>query len=280
MSEQTAQIRAAQAMQSTLPGKDTQKDMLLVIDVGNTNTVLGLYREDEFLHSWRICTDKARTDDECAMLVNDLMTYCGLSLTRVSAVIISCVVPPLLDALARMSRKYCGVDPMVVGSGIKTGMEIAYDNPQEVGADRIVNAVAAYARYRSALIVVDFGTATTFDYICAKGVYRGGAIAPGLGISADALHEHASKLPRVSLEPPPLVVGRNTVNSMQSGLLFGYAGLVDGIVTRMKAEVEDDPRVIATGGLAEQIAGAATSIDAIEPRLTLDGLQLLYILNR
>jgi type III pantothenate kinase len=260
--------------------KEALKYMLLVIDVGNTNTVLGLYREEEFLHSWRIRTDKARTDDECAMLLNDLMTYRDFEIAQISAVIISCVVPPLLDALTRMSHKYCGIEPIVVGTQIETGMEIAYDNPQEVGADRIVNAVAAYARYQSALIVVDFGTATTFDYISANGVYQGGAIAPGLGISADALHEHASKLPRVSLEPPPLVVGRNTVNSMQSGLLFGYAGLVDGIVMRMKAEVEDEPEVIATGGLAEQIASAATSIDAVEPQLTLDGLRQLYMLNR
>lgn len=147
--------------------------MLLVVDVGNTNTVLGLYREEQLLHSWRIRTDKARTDDECAMLLNDLMTYGDLAVSQISAVIISCVVPQLLDALIRMSRKYCGVDPIVVGTQIKTGMKIAYDNPEEVGADRIVNAVAAYARYHSALIVVDFGTATTFDYICAKGVYRG-----------------------------------------------------------------------------------------------------------
>ncbi|MFO7831744.1 MAG: type III pantothenate kinase [Desulfuromonadaceae bacterium] len=254
--------------------------MLLVIDVGNTNTVLGLYREEDLLHSWRIRTDKTRTDDEYAMLLNDLMTYRDLAIPQIGAVIISCVVPQLLDALTRMSCKYCGVKPLVVGTHIMTGMEIEYDNPHEVGADRIVNAVAAYARYRSALIVVDFGTATTFDYICAEGKYQGGAIAPGLGISADALHEHASKLPRVSLEPPPLVVGRNTVNSMQSGLLFGYAGLVDGIVMRMKEEVDGDPQVIATGGLAEQISSAATSIDAVEPQLTLDGLRQIYVLNR
>ncbi len=254
--------------------------MLLVVDVGNTNTVLGLFHEDKLLHDWRIRTDQSRTDDECAMLLNDLMTYSGFQISQVNAVIISCVVPPLLDALTRMSRRYCGVEPLVVNTQIKTGMKIAYDNPREVGADRIVNAVAAYARYKSALIIVDFGTATTFDYISADGVYQGGAIAPGVRISADALHENASKLPRVSLELPPLVVGRNTVNSMQSGLLFGYAGLVDGIVMRMKAEVKDHPQVIATGGLAEQIAKAATSIDAVEGQLTLDGLRQLYMLNR
>lgn len=254
--------------------------MLLVIDVGNTNTVLGLYREEALLHSWRIRTDKARTDDECAMLMHDLLSYSGLALAMVNAVIISCVVPPLLNALTRMSQKYCGTEALVVGRQMKTGMPIAYDNPHEVGADRIVNAVAAFSKYHSALIVVDFGTATTFDYISADGTYQGGAIAPGLKISADALHEHASKLPRISLEVPPRVVGKNTVNSIQSGLLFGYAGLVDGIVMRMKAEVEDSPHVIATGGLAEQIAAAATSIEAIEPQLTLDGLRQLYVLNR
>ncbi len=254
--------------------------MLLVIDVGNTNTVLGLYREDELLHSWRIRTDKARTADECAMLAHDLLSYSGLTLGMVNAVIISCVVPPLLNALTLMSRKYCDTEAMVVGRHMKTGMPIEYDNPNEVGADRIVNAVAAFSKYHTAMIVVDFGTATTFDYISADGAYQGGAIAPGLKISADALHEHASKLPRISLEMPPLVVGKNTVNSMQSGLLFGYAGLVDGIVLRMKKEVGGNPQVIATGGLAKEIATVAASINAIEPQLTLDGLRQLYVLNR
>lgn len=253
--------------------------MLLVVDVGNTNTVLGLYREQELLYSWRIRTDQARTDDEYAMLINDLLAYQQLQLKQVTAVIISCVVPPLLDALSRMCRKYLALEPYLVGPGLKTGMPIKYDNPHEVGADRIVNAVAAYRRFPRSLIVVDFGTATTFDYICDKGEYQGGAIAPGLGISANALHEHASKLPRVELTQPPQVVAKNTVNSMQAGLLFGYAGLVDGIVSRMKAEVATEPLVVATGGLAEQIASASDTIDEVDPLLTLNGLMQIYHLN-
>nr|WP_320050430.1 type III pantothenate kinase [uncultured Desulfuromonas sp.] len=254
--------------------------MLLVVDVGNTNTVLGLYEEQQLLHSWRIRTDKSRTDDEYAMLINDLLTFKDLQLSLIKAVIVSCVVPPMLDALTRMCRSYLHTEPYVVGPGLKTGMAIKYDNPKEVGADRIVNAVAAYTKFGRSLIVVDFGTATTFDYVCDKGEYQGGAIAPGLGISADALHEHASKLPRVEIVRPPLVVAKNTVNSIQSGLLFGYAGLVDGIVRRMKQEVGGDPLVVATGGLAERIAEASETIDEVDGLLTLDGLLLIYQLNQ
>lgn len=254
--------------------------MLLVVDVGNTNTVLGLYDEQTLLHSWRIRTDKSRTDDEYGMLVNELLSFSNMEMAAITAVIVSCVVPPLLDALSRMCLKYFGVRPYVVGPGLKTGMPIKYDNPHEVGADRIVNAVAAFKRFQRSLIVVDFGTATTFDYICDNGEYQGGAIAPGLGISANALHEHASKLPRVEICQPPLVVAKNTVNSMQAGLLFGYAGLVDGIVKRMKQEVATDPLVVATGGLAEQIAQASDTIDSVDPQLTLDGLLLIYQLNK
>ncbi|MCD6526079.1 MAG: type III pantothenate kinase [Desulfuromonas sp.] len=254
--------------------------MLLVIDVGNTNTVLGLYEEQTLLHSWRVRTDISRTDDEYGMLLNDLLTFSDFDMSGISAVIVSCVVPPLLDALSRMCRKYFNVSPYIVGPGLKTGMPIKYDNPHEVGADRIVNGVAAFKKFQRSLIVVDFGTATTFDYICDQGEYQGGAIAPGLGISADALHEQASKLPRVEICQPPLVVAKNTVNSMQAGLLFGYAGLVDGIVKRMKQEVSTEPLVVATGGLAEQIAQASETIDSVDPLLTLDGLLLIYQLNK
>lgn len=253
--------------------------MLLVVDVGNTNTVLGLFDQAILLHSWRIRTDHSRTDDEYAMLINDLMDFYKMRLNDIDDVIISCVVPPMLDALMRMSRKYLASEAYVVNADLKTGMPIRYDNPQEVGADRIVNAVAAYKRNPQSLIIVDFGTATTFDYISAEGEYCGGAIAPGLGISADALHSQASKLPRVALTVPPSVVGKNTVNSMQAGLLYGYVGLVDGLVRRIQREVGGSPKVIATGGLAEHIAKASETIDEVDLMLTLDGLLHLYHLN-
>ncbi len=259
--------------------------MLLVVDVGNTNMVLGLFDEQELQHSWRIRTDYSRTDDEYAMLLNDLMSFSDVDFKVVDAVIVSCVVPPVLDALCRMCYKYFATQAYVVDAASKTGMAIKYDNPNEVGADRIVNAVAAYNRFKCGLIVVDFGTATTFDYINPAGEYCGGAIAPGLGISADALHSHASKLPRVEIAKPPQVIAKNTIHSMQSGLLYGYAGLVDGIISRMKDElraeaVPDSPLVVATGGLAEQIAQAAKGVDEIDPLLTLAGLQQIYSLNR
>ncbi|OQY20350.1 MAG: pantothenate kinase [Desulfobacteraceae bacterium 4572_35.1] len=253
--------------------------MLLVVDVGNTNMVLGLFTDDVLQHSWRIRTDYSRTDDEYAMLINDLMNFSSIQLNNIDAVIISCVVPPVLDALRRMTVKYFATEPYIVSSDMNTGMDVQYDNPAEVGADRIVNAVAAYQRFKCSLLVVDFGTATTFDYINGDGDYCGGAIAPGLGISADALHAQASKLPRVEIIAPPVVVAKNTVNSMQAGLLYGYAGLVDGIVKRMKREVGGNPVVVATGGLAEQIAQASESIDEIDPLLTLKGLLYLYKLN-
>lgn len=253
--------------------------MLLVIDVGNSNTVLGMYQEESLVRSWRVTTDKSRTVDEYAMLIHELFQLSDIHFTDIRDVIISCVVPPMMGTLEGLCSGYFLLKPYVVGPGIKTGMPIQYDNPKEVGADRIVNAVAAYEKYRRSLIVVDFGTATTFDYITPRGEYQGGAIAPGLGISAEALFERASKLPRVEFAAPPSVIARNTVNSIQAGLIFGYAGLVDGIVQRMKQETRDEPLVVATGGLATLIAPFAQTIALTDPDLTLEGLLLIHQRN-
>ncbi|ABB32215.1 putative transcriptional acitvator, Baf family [Geobacter metallireducens RCH3] len=254
--------------------------MLLVIDVGNTNIVLGIYDGQRLVRDWRISTDKAKTSDEYGILIRELFRGADIEFKDVKAIIISSVVPTLSGVLERLSRNYFGYSPLVVGPGIRTGMPIQYDNPKEVGADRIVNAVAGYEKYKTSLVIVDFGTATTFDYVNRKGEYCGGAIAPGLVISMEALFQRASKLPRVDIVKPPAVIARNTVNSMQAGIFYGYVGLVDEIVARMKAESKETPRVIATGGLAGLIAPESKTIEAVEEYLTLEGLRILYERNR
>ena len=254
--------------------------MLLVIDIGNSNTVLGIYEHQVLKNNWRIGTDKDRTVDEYAMLIDNLFRLSGLNFSDLDDVIVSSVVPPMLDTIAGLCQQYFKLTPFVVGPGIKTGMPIQYDNPREVGADRIVNAIAAYERSKCGLIVVDFGTATTFDVISPEGCYQGGAIAPGVGISADALFARASKLPRVEFSRPEHIIAKNTVNSMQAGIFFGYVGLVEGIVSRMKNELSECPKIIATGGLAASISAATSCIDQVEPFLTLEGLRILYERNR
>jgi type III pantothenate kinase len=254
--------------------------MLLAVDVGNTNTVLGVYDGARLAAHWRMETREARTADEYAALLHGFFALAGLGWGGVDAAILATVVPTVRFAVEGMCRSHLGVTPLVVGPGLKSGMPILYENPREVGADRIVNAVAAYERWRQGLIVVDFGTATTFDAVTPRGEYLGGAIAPGLVISADALYEHAAKLPRVEIARPKLVVGKNTVASMQSGLVFGYVGLVDGIVERMQRELDFPAKVVATGGLAPLIAAESRTIEASDELLTLEGLRLLYERNR
>lgn len=254
--------------------------MLLVIDIGNTNVVFGVYKGDELVNHWRLSTVLNKTVEEYAILLSSLLRFEKILLNEIECAIISCVVPPLLISFEALCCKYIGIKPIIVEPGIKTGMSIMYENPQEVGADRIVNAVAAYEARQSAQIVVDFGTATTFDYVTPKGEYVGGAIAPGIMISLEALWERASKLPRVELVKPKEIIGRNTVSAMQSGIIYGYISLVDGIVKRMKDKVKTNPYVIATGGLAGLVFKESETIDEVDDFLTLKGLKILYEKNK
>ncbi|MBZ0251730.1 MAG: type III pantothenate kinase [Candidatus Methylomirabilis sp.] len=254
--------------------------MLMVIDVGNTNIVFGVYEGDKLVREWRIGTVRDRTSDEYGVLLRSLYATGGVEPAAVKDAIIASVVPPLTNTIADLCRTYFKIDPMIVGPGVKTGMPILYDSPREVGADRIVNAVAAFELFKAACVVVDFGTATTFDYVSERGEYVGGAIAPGVTISIEALFQRASKLPRVELVKPKKVIGKNTVASIQSGIIYGYVGLVDGLVDRIREENAPNARVIATGGLATLIAPESRTIEQVIPQLTLDGLRLIHAMNR
>ena len=254
--------------------------MLLAIDIGNTNIALGLFDGRALRADWRLETRASRTGDEYAALISTLFGLRGLALSIIDAVVVSSVVPPALFPMEQLCRRHLGVDPLIIGPGTKTGMPILYENPREVGADRIVNAVAAHQRWPGGAIVVDFGTATTFDVVTARGEYAGGVIAPGLMVSADALYHATAKLPRVEITRPKNAIGRNTVASIQSGLVFGYAGLVDAIVGRIQGEIDFQPRVVGTGGLAPLIAAESKTIQECDDMLTLQGLALIYERNR
>jgi type III pantothenate kinase len=253
--------------------------MLLTIDVGNSNTVLGVFEGASLLAHWRLTTRREQTADEYGILVRNLFATSGLDPARVDAVALASVVPPLTPVLVELARQYLGQEALVVGPGVDTGMPILYEPPGDVGADRIVNGVAAFAAYGGPVIVVDFGTATTFDVITRRGEYAGGVICPGIGISADALFQRAARLPRVDVRNPGRVVGRSTVESMQSGLYFGYGAMCEGLIARIRAELGEPARVVATGGLAETLAAEIPSIEAVDPVLTLTGLRLIWERN-
>ncbi len=255
--------------------------MIFVLDVGNTNTVLGVFEADKLKYQWRIKTDRYKTEDEFGMLIKSLLDHEGLAFSDIDGVIISSVVPPIMFALERMSRVYFEKKPMIIGAEeVDEGLAMAYPNPKEIGADRIVNAVGALQEHTAPLVIIDFGTATTYCYINEKEEYVGGVIAPGINVSMEALYAKAAKLPKIEIKNPGQVVGQSTVGAMQSGVFFGYVGQVDEVVRRMKETAPSNPEVIATGGLAGLIADESRTINVVDPYLTLKGLYTIYQRNK
>jgi len=253
---------------------------LLAIDIGNTNIVLGLYEGEQLVTQWRIATDHARMPDEYAVLLRNLFAHAGQDPDSVQGIVLASVVPPLTGTFTEMSERYWGQRPLVVDAGVRTGVRVRYDSPRDVGADRVVNAVATYRLYGGPACVVDFGTATTFDAISAEGDYLGGALAPGIYIAAEALFTHTAKLRRIDIARPPQAIGTNTVHAMQSGLLFGYVGLVEEMMARFREELGPDMRAIATGGLAYLIAAETDVIEVVDRELTLKGLRFIWEMNQ
>ena len=254
--------------------------MVLAIDIGNTNIVIGCIQNKECLFVERLSTVHQKTEIEYAIDIKTVLDIYHIDVEQIEGGIISSVVPPLMPTLERVCLRYFNVNPLIVGPGTKTGIAIKYDNPREVGADRIVNAVAAHELYKGDLIIIDFGTATTYCAVQGNGDYMGGVITPGVTISAEALFQRAAKLPRIDVRDPGQVICRNTVSSMQSGMFYGYVGQVEGLVSRMKAEMGNHVTVVATGGLAQLISSATDCIDHVEPMLTLEGLRLIYERNK
>ncbi|RFA35857.1 pantothenate kinase [Virgibacillus dokdonensis] len=255
--------------------------MLLVLDVGNTNTVLGVFEGENLKHQWRIKTDRHKTEDEYGMLMQSLFAYKGISNSDISGVIISSVVPPIMYALEKMCKDYFQIEPMIIGKEpVHNYLKMQYPNPKEIGADRIVNAVGAIEEYGAPLIIIDFGTATTYCYINEQKEYYGGVITPGLNVAMEALYNRASKLPKIEIQAPAHVIGTSTVEAMQSGVVYGYVGQVDGIVRRMEREMNTSTTVIATGGLAALIANESEVIHQVDPYLTLKGLRIIYDRNK
>lgn len=253
--------------------------MLLAIDAGNTRIAVGVYSDDTMLRHWRISTGRNTTEDEYGMMFLSLLQGGGVSLQDVHGAVLASVVPPLTPVLEKTVFKYLGVEPLIVGPGIKTGINIKYENPKEVGPDRIAHAVAAVNKYGAPLVIIDFGTATILDAISSRGEYLGGIICPGILTSLEALFEKAAKLPRIELSKPRRVIGKTSAESMQSGMVYGFAGMVDSLVKRLAAEMRAKPYVVATGDLAEMVSGEAVSIQVVDPFLALDGLHLIYRMN-